>query len=87
MQPPTGPEDQSKEQAIIVWFHSEQLRNEVYYRFRFKLKIIQQQHPEKRVFVNEDVTTRSAGLAIEMGALKIEHKDGWQRSAKPHLTC
>ena len=73
--PKTSVDGQKRERAIIVRFRSERVRDEVY-RSRFKLKTAQL---EKRVFVNEDLTARRAGLARQTRALKKDHKvnDCW----------
>ena len=73
--PKTSADGTKGERAIIVRFRSERVRDEVY-RSRFKLKTIQ---PDKRVFINEDLTARRAGLARQTRALKKEHKvnDCW----------
>ena len=67
--PKTSVDGQKRERAIIVRFRSERVRDEVY-RSRFKLKTAQL---EKRVFVNEDLTARRAGLARQTRALKKDH--------------
>ena len=64
--PKTSADGQNRERAIIVRFRRERVRDEVY-RSRFKLKTIQ---PDKRVFINEDLTARRAGLVRQTRALK-----------------
>ena len=73
--PKTSADGTKRERAIIVRFRSERVRDEVY-RSRFRLKTIQ---PDKRVFINEDLTARRAGLARQTRALKKDHKvnDCW----------
>ena len=85
--PKTSADGRKRERAIIVRLRSERVRDEVY-RSRFKLKTIQ---PDKRVFINEDLTARRAGLARQTRALKKVHKvnDCLVRRQKPlfGVTC
>ena len=58
---------------IIVRLRSEKLRDAVY-KSRFQLKEHNERHPEKKIFVNEDLTVRRAALARLTRTLKKEGK-------------
>ena len=70
-----APTVQRENGLLLSVFAANGLRDEVY-RSRFRLKTIQ---PDKRVFINEDLTARRAGLARQTRALKKDHKvnDCW----------
>ena len=68
---------------IIVRFAKEKIRDDVY-RARTRLKVHNQEHKDRQIFVNEDLTSRRSKLAYETRQMKSSKKitDCWTYNGK-----